>query len=1021
MVNGVDTSAKEQPIAQNGFLDLSEWDFEKDGLVGLIGSWEFYWKQLLSPEDFNTSQYPKSPLHKTVASYGWQEYTVDGKALPPEGFATYRLKFKVNPRYLNSPGNLALKLKFAMSSYVMWVNGKKILTNGVVAKTGSDYSPRMVSRSAAFIPDKEYNDMVIQVSNYGFAEAGLKSIIFLGTEKQIQEKIYSQYGFEMVLLGFIIMMGIYNLVLFVLRRKDRSTLYFAILCILFAVRSTITGENFLNIFFPDSNPQITLKISIITLYLCLPAFLLYISVLFPRHKLMRLLGVSLLTCGLHSLLVISTKHVFYQNSVIDLANQFICIILFGFMMYKIIRIMLAGEEGSGIIAASVTILAFTVVYDLLESSDLISFLPGFLLDNISTFLIPVGFLAFIFSQSFMLSLRFLKSFQAVEHLSTRLQAMDKIKDEFLANTSHELRSPLYGIMGIVEAISHQLGGKMNREQASDFVLITSTVRRLIYMVNDLQDFSRLKNRDMVLNKTSVNIKQVVSIVTELYRTIIKEKGLSLYVEIPETLPDVYADENRLQQILHNLVGNAVKFTESGYIKVCADFNDGEINIHVSDTGIGIPQDKFSDVFKSFEQVDAIYGNKATGTGLGLSIAKSLVELHGGSIKLESRLGIGSEFSFNLPVSDIRAHTDNITPSLIESSLPDSSADKTTDPQANSEEAVKILAVDDDVLHLRLLNSYLNEQSYKLYHVNNGKQAIDLLSNRENFFDLVILDVMLPGMSGYEVCRTIRKKYNLMDLPILILTSNQDTEYKVLGFEAGANDYITKPFEKSELTARLNSLLTLRKSSMQEKMLQKAEIRALQSQIKPHFLFNALNIITTLCRINPDKARELLLDLSNYLRSGFSFKISDEHIPFETELGYVKSYLAIEKARLSDRLNVIYRIDGEINCLIPPFILQPIVENGVRHGLFPKEDGGIIRISVKSNKEFLLVKVLDTGVGMPKSKIYDILSSGAKGIGVYNVNSRLIRLYGQKLRIVSKPNKGTSVIIKIPILKEESAS
>ncbi|WP_058485007.1 sensor histidine kinase [Defluviitalea phaphyphila] len=209
-------------------------------------------------------------------------------------------------------------------------------------------------------------------------------------------------------------------------------------------------------------------------------------------------------------------------------------------------------------------------------------------------------------------------------------------------------------------------------------------------------------------------------------------------------------------------------------------------------------------------------------------------------------------------------------------------------------------------------------------------------------------------------------------------------------------------------------LELSKIDYQNELLNKAELKALQAQIQPHFLFNALNTIISFCRTDPSKARELLLKLSYYLRT--QFKNTDEFIPLEQEINYIKAYLSIEEARFSDRLKVIYDIDSDIECKVPPLLLQPIVENSLKHGLLSKKEGGIVKIIVRKEKNNVLIQIRDNGVGIDSSKISDLLnnSNKEKGIGISNVNARLKSIYGTQLEICSDKGRGTVVTIKIPM-------
>lgn len=194
-----------------------------------------------------------------------------------------------------------------------------------------------------------------------------------------------------------------------------------------------------------------------------------------------------------------------------------------------------------------------------------------------------------------------------------------------------------------------------------------------------------------------------------------------------------------------------------------------------------------------------------------------------------------------------------------------------------------------------------------------------------------------------------------------------------------------------------------------------ELNFLQAQIKPHFIYNTLNTVMAFCRTDPEKAAELLDELGHYLRGKLNFSGTDQLIPLKKELDLVKSYLAIEKARFNERLSVIYNIEEDIKIDIPPLILQPIVENAVKHGIQPKRRGGNIEISIIKAPSDVIIEIKDDGVGMTGEDVDRILSGNKRetGIGLQNVNKRLINHFGHGLTVTSEVDKGTVVTIKIP--------
>lgn len=444
-------------------------------------------------------------------------------------------------------------------------------------------------------------------------------------------------------------------------------------------------------------------------------------------------------------------------------------------------------------------------------------------------------------------------------LTERLQQVDKLKDQFLANTSHELRTPLQGILGISEFLYDDAGVITPEELRENLSIAIASGRRLSSLVNDLLDFSKLKNYDIELHLRPVHVKTLAEVVLRNNAPLAKGKDLQLLNDLPEDLPAIYGDEDRLQQILYNLIGNAIKFTEEGYVKVgswkpeVGSFvrplgqeedrpksergsedrlpNDTEADktseetvvFFVEDTGIGIPGDKRDHIFLEFEQADGSISRAFTGTGLGLSISKKLVELHGGKMWVESEVGKGSRFYFTLPLSaeeslqpeapfiagDADRKPQTEIPHHLETGIPGNRATEQPGNRATGQETdkINILVVDDEPINQKVLSNHLSSERYQLTQAMNGEQAL-LALERETTFGLVILDVMMPRMSGYEVCEKIRRRYLPSELPVIMVTAKNQVRDLVEGFAQGANDYLAKPFSKEKFLARVKTQLDL---------------------------------------------------------------------------------------------------------------------------------------------------------------------------------------------------------------------
>jgi signal transduction histidine kinase/FixJ family two-component response regulator len=418
-------------------------------------------------------------------------------------------------------------------------------------------------------------------------------------------------------------------------------------------------------------------------------------------------------------------------------------------------------------------------------------------------------------------------------ISARLREVDRLKDEFLANTSHELRTPLYGIIGLAEALSEGVAGKMSSKALSHLEMVVASGRRLTGLVNDILDFSRLSHKSLDLDRQAVDLNTLTDVVLTLSQPLVGTKKLTLNNAIDPRLPAADADENRVQQILLNLVSNAIKFTTEGHIEISAMAEEGRLEIRVKDTGIGISETDLDRIFESFEQVDSAIDRAHGGTGLGLAVARQLVSLHGGNLWVESALGSGSTFFFTLPLSadqtpfkfreqsseeiflgllnneqEAAQSNDSApprpsgeTPSLPHTSLPEGetqTSDKTEDHC--------ILVVDDEPVIREVLVASLTAEGYRVLSVSSGLEALRLLAEAE--VDLILLDVMMPQMSGYKVCRAIRRQHSLEELPIIFLTARTQVDDMLAGFSEGANDYLAKPIARGELVARVKTHLKL---------------------------------------------------------------------------------------------------------------------------------------------------------------------------------------------------------------------
>lgn len=396
-------------------------------------------------------------------------------------------------------------------------------------------------------------------------------------------------------------------------------------------------------------------------------------------------------------------------------------------------------------------------------------------------------------------------------VADRLKRVDKIKDEILANTSHELRTPLNGMIGLAKSMLDGVTGKLTFDQRDNLLMIVSSGIRLNNLVNDILDFSKMVTRQLELNLTSQDVYASVSMVLNLSKHLLGDKDVELVNEIASDCPYVLADNDRLQQILYNLVGNAIKFTERGSIRVGARVEGDFLWIDVRDTGIGIEAGQFERIFQSFEQGDGSTSRKFGGTGLGLAVTKQLIELQNGEIQVESQVGMGSCFSVKFPISSVPL-SEHTLPGLetvskvtnYDALLEEEAMMRSRDFEAEitGDGMFKILVVDDNPVNQRVLvNRLVLERKFTIFKASSGAEALDIIFS-EIPPDLVLLDIMMPEQSGYQVCKKVREVYSPDELPILLVTAKNQVGDLVEGFDAGANDFLTKPISQEELISRV---------------------------------------------------------------------------------------------------------------------------------------------------------------------------------------------------------------------------
>jgi signal transduction histidine kinase len=371
-----------------------------------------------------------------------------------------------------------------------------------------------------------------------------------------------------------------------------------------------------------------------------------------------------------------------------------------------------------------------------------------------------------------------KQIMLAEQETQAAAAASEAKSQFLAHMSHEIRTPLNGIIGIADILSQS---QMDEGQAQYIRTIRNSGEALLSIINDILDFSKIEAGKLDLESTNFSLDEMLKSLEDLFIAQLKDKDLELKYTLDPTIPPfLKGDPLRIKQILLNLISNGLKFTEEGgiYITVQALQLKPEIVIEVSvrDTGIGIPNDKQKTLFEAFTQVDSSTTRKYGGTGLGLQISKSLVEIMGGTIRLNSQLDKGSSFTFDLHLQEG------------EEVISISSDSQNTDKSSVAD--LHVLVAEDNTTNQMVVGAMLKRLGYAYDICNNGQEAINALNKKQ--YDMILMDCQMPVLDGFAATEKIRMNPKWQTLPIIALTAGATDKEQKQCFEAGMNDFLSKP-------------------------------------------------------------------------------------------------------------------------------------------------------------------------------------------------------------------------------------
>lgn len=990
------------PEARGGVLDARQWNFANQGIVPLRGEWEFYENKLLTPQDFHTGDKALEAERRIVrVPGGWKDVVSSGSGY---GAGTYRLRIEVSdPNFYSLRGK-----KIRMSSHI-YMNGVDLGGTGKPDLSADRFVPSNLLFFGTIKADTDTIDIIIQIASYRYLEGGLVQAPDLGLTDDILARRDNARLADMIVITALLVFGIYFAGTFKQWRKDSYLAFFSLFCLSSGLFFSIDNEIVMATLFPEMSFLLLQKMLFILPYVSVFSFTLYVYLYLDlkgntEYKWLRRVSYVYLI-----LLVGMPNDYLVDILWLGIVLQ---ITAFAFMIRWIFRYRNGGVQVYYILLG-LFFLIISWVYAQTRYQ--------LALDN--PYYMIVTPLLLVLSQSFLMSDRVREAFLRNERLAEQLIAHDRQKDEFLIHTSHEFKTPLHGIINLAQVVIDQSGEEVAQRHRDNLSFIIAQATRLSTLVNDIIDFQSLRSGSLTFHNRFFDVSGTVQATLEALTFIRRNDLVRLVNQVPPGTYYLFTDENRLKQILVNLVGNALKFTERGSVAVAAELREGWLRLTFSDTGAGMSEEQRRGLFKAELYEGGGEPTVATfqSSGLGLKISKALAVQMGGDLELAwSEPGRGSVFELRLQAATATQRESEVARAevavgLEPQLLPGGSSPMTEETPPHAAERsgeVKILLVDDDPSNIKVLQELFASSRYHVLVAYNGANALKLIQQYRGDLSLVLLDVMMPELSGYEVCRRIREENPRYKLPVLLLTVRSSPADIAMGLEAGANDFLVKPFSGKELLARVQTLLQLREAVEQAIRM---ETLFLQSQIKPHFVYNALSGIISLCYSDGARAGKLLGEFSNYLRLSFDLDPRHAKVSLKRELSLTKSYVELEMARFGARLNVEWDVDVRTETLIPALIVQPLVENAIRHGIMKRLSGGTVVIRAKLEPQGLRITVQDDGVGMTAEQLDRIFKPERKegSIGLINVHKRLMNEFGQGLRIESFQDNGTTVVFLIP--------